>query len=641
MKRVIVRSSVLATGSLIAAIALAAPGAASAQAGMPGEGVYKERCASCHDNAAANRAPTRENLAAMSFETIHYALTDGKMKGQGTGLSEDQRVQLITFLTGKNREAATTDWTRSMMCAAGKRPVDLSKPTVVGFGFDHHNSRTLTAAQAGLTKAQLSNLDLAWSIAIPGATEMRSQPAIVGTTIFLPAAQAGAIYALDVADPMKPCVRWVFKTHDGSQMRTNAAYGVIEGGRGVVVISGFDTTVYALDAKTGKPIWAPRKVGSYSWSMNTGTATVLKDRIIVPVSQNEISNAANIANKCCDNHGYILSLDPKTGAQQWRYDTMQEAKPLRDRGDGKMLWGPAGAPIWNSPVVDEKRGLIYFGTGEANAPPAHKNTDALIAISLKDGHEVWSMQATANDIYNIGCGPNPRPGQFNCVRETVFRDVDFGASTILGHMKRGVDVVYGGQKSGTVWALAPDTGQLLWRRDLGTGSALGGVHWGMAFYNDTIFVPISQVGRTIPTELPVDPGIKSGLYALDATTGATKWNAVSTPDCSGDRPQRMRACQTALGFSTAATVIDGAVVAAALDGYIHIYDAETGKELWKYDTAKSYHGINGVDGKGGAIDAASITAGDGFLIANSGYGSFGQQAGNMILFFRARPAARN
>ena len=51
---------------------------------------------------------------------------------------------------------------------------------------------------------------------------------------------------------------------------------------------------------------------------------------------------------CCDNHGYVLSLDPKTGAQQWRYDTMEDAKPIRDRGDGKMLHGPSGAPIWNS-----------------------------------------------------------------------------------------------------------------------------------------------------------------------------------------------------------------------------------------------------------------------------------------------------
>ena len=112
--------------------------------------------------------------------------------------------------------------------------------------------------------------------------------------------------------------------------------------------------------------------------------------MIVPVSQFEISIAADNKHECCTNHGYVLSLDPKTGAQQWRYDTMPEATRQRDRGDGKPLLGPSGAPIWNSPVVDEKRNLIYFGTGESNSPPAHRNTNALIAIGLKDGKGVMT-----------------------------------------------------------------------------------------------------------------------------------------------------------------------------------------------------------------------------------------------------------
>jgi hypothetical protein len=38
--------------------------------------------------------------------------------------------------------------------------------------------------------------------------------------------------------------------------------------------------------------------------------------------------------------------------------------------------------------------------------------------------------------------------------------------------------------------------------------------------------------------------------------------------------------------------------------------------------------------QGGAIDAASIYAANGLIIANSGYGSFGQAPGNVILGFR-------
>ena len=41
-----------------------------------------------------------------------------------------------------------------------------------------------------------------------------------------------------------------------------------------------------------------------------------------------------------------------------------------------------------------------------------------------------------------------------------------------------------GQKSGVVWALNPDNGQLVWSNKVGRGSANGGAHWGMAFDGD-------------------------------------------------------------------------------------------------------------------------------------------------------------
>ena len=139
------------------------------------------------------------------------------------------------------------------------------------------------------------------------------------------------------------------------------------------MFSGIDSTVHAVDPRTGKALWT-KPVGVYSHSMTTGTPSILKDRVIVPVAQFEISVAADNKHECCTNHGYVLSLDPKTGAQQWRYDTMEDAQVLRDRGDGKPLKGPSGAPIWNSPVVDETRGLVFFATGESNsAAGAHQH----------------------------------------------------------------------------------------------------------------------------------------------------------------------------------------------------------------------------------------------------------------------------
>jgi len=47
-------------------------------------------------------------------------------------------------------------------------------------------------------------------------------------------------------------------------------------------------------------------------------------------------------------------------------------------------------------------------------------------------------------------------------------------------------------------------------------------------------------------------------------------------------------------------------------------------------------GVNGVAGRGGALDSAGIVAANGTLYVNSGYGLFGQPAGNVLLAFKLR-----
>jgi polyvinyl alcohol dehydrogenase (cytochrome) len=632
-----VRAPRIAGAVVGTAIFFFAPYSVFAEASSAGATLYQNNCAACHDHPETTRALPRDTMAQMPAASILFALTEGKMKVQGAALSEADRNTLVGYLTGGHGPISNKDeWSQNMMCAPERRVVDLKGPaTITTFGYDLFNTRVLTARQAGLTKVQLSNLELAWALAIPGGTTMRSQPAIVGKMVFIPAPDVGALYAFDVSEPAKPCIKWVYRTQGNSPLRTSVAYGVLTGGRQVLAVAGFDTTIHLLDAKTGTALWT-RKTGTYSYSLTTGTPVVLADRIIVPMSQYEIAVAGRNDQVCCNNHGYVLSLSPKDGSQQWRYDTMPDATSIRDRGDGKMLYGPSGAPIWNSPAIDQKHGLIFFGTGEANSPPTHKNTDAIIAVGLEDGKERWSFQATARDIFLSGCGPAPNPTQLNCVSDTVYRDVDFGASMIIGRTERGQDAVFAGQKSGAVWAMEPATGKVLWRQALGTGSPLGGVHWGIALEGDTVFAPISFVGRALPDETVDVSTIKSGMYALNATTGEVKWVFATSPDCAGDRQERVPSCARMYGFSTAPTVIDGAVIEGGLDGYLYVLDAKDGKQLWKFDTAVTFQGINGVSGKGGSIDAASITAGDGLLFVNSGYGMFGETPGNVVLAFRPK-----
>jgi polyvinyl alcohol dehydrogenase (cytochrome) len=589
--------------------------------------VYDKACASCHNQPDLTRAPSLTALRAMRYGQLHYSLTDGKMAAQGATITSAERASVIDFLVG--RAVADDQWIDKMMCEPNRRVVSLRMPaTVATFGFDKRNSRNLTSEQAGLTKDDVKNLELAWAFAVPRATTVRAQPAVVGSTLFIPLAESPTMVALDVSRE-QPCLKWVYRTD--LPLRTGVGYGSLPGGQKVLVFADVAAQVHMIDAATGEFMWRTR-VGLWGLSNTTGTPVIHRSRVYVPLSASEINVGANEDHECCKTHGAVIALESLNGRQVWATHMMEDAKPVRDRGDGKMIWGPSGAPIWNSPSIDEKRGVLYVGTGEATSEPAEKTTDAIVAIALRDGKIRWSFQATDNDIFLTGC-LNRRDG-LNCPKESRMLDVDFGASTILATRSDGKDVVLAGQKSGTLWALDPDaSGRLLWRRDFGTGSPLGGIHWGIAFDGERVFAPIHH----FPGRDGKDPNQVPGIHGVKVDTGEVLWSYESKPDCSGDRASRVTGCDRAIGFSGAPTVIDGAVFQGSVDGYLRAFDAETGDVMFEYDTARSYEAVNGVTGKGGAIDNASIVAANGYVFVNSGYALIGgQTGGNVILAFRVK-----
>jgi polyvinyl alcohol dehydrogenase (cytochrome) len=125
------------------------------------------------------------------------------------------------------------------------------------------------------------------------------------------------------------------------------------------------------------------------------------------------------------------------------------------------------------------------------------------------------------------------------------------------------------------------------------------------------------------------------MHALQVDSGAVQWSFAAEPDCSDDRKKQVRSCEN-IGMSGAPAVIDGAVVEGSVDGFLRAFDAKSGELLFKFDTARAFDTLNGVPGKGGAIDNASIAAANGYLFVSSGYGMFGQTPGNVLLAFKKK-----
>jgi polyvinyl alcohol dehydrogenase (cytochrome) len=610
---------------------LAAPAfAQQAPPDHPGRGVYQRSCAVCHDNPAttpgAARAAQLASLQSMTAARLREVMTEGVMKDIGATLSQQDMTNVVAYLTF-GQQQAPTQWTDAIMCAADKRAVNTAAPvTVAGFGFNQNQTRALTAKEAGLKKADMKNLDVAWAIAFPGQGG-GTGPAILGDTLFI--VGGGRLLALDAASG---CVKWSY----AGNSRNTPAIGDIGGRKVLAMASGRD--IHVVDAASGELVWKSSGQPQHgSGGQIRGGVAFAGDKIIVPLSASGVASGMNPRAECCSGHGSVVALNAADGKHAWEWHTMPEPTYNGQVNSvGVKQRGPSGAPIWSVPLVDVKRNRVIVTSGENTSHPATDTSDAIIALDLATGKVAWQYQAMAADVWNMACDVGTGNNGPNC--PVLFggdgRDYDFGAGAVIAKGRNNKDVILAGQKSGHAWALDADTGKLLWSQRVGEGTALGGVHWGIAVDGGNLIVPIND-----PIIGP-DPNwpSKAGMYAFDIKTGKPKWSYAAKPNCAGERGTRIANCDTKYGFSAAPIVVDGAIIGGTLGGEVYVLDGRNGKVLKTFDTTAPVTTINPVAGKGGSIDAHGISAGAGMIFINSGYGSFSQTPGNV--FFALKPVKK-
>jgi len=289
------------------------------------------------------------------------------------------------------------------------------------------------------------------------------------------------------------------------------------------------------------------------------------------------------------------------------------------------LWAPSGVSVWSTPVIDERKSVVYVTTGNNYTDPATRLSDAFVALDLNSGKIVWSRQMTPKDAYTSACR---LPDKTNCAQSNG-PDFDFGSSPILVTLSNGKRALIAGQKSGVVYAVDPDNqGEVLWQTRVGKGGTMGGVQWGSAADSSNIYVAVSDIGRimlTYSTATDADPKQGGGMFALRLDNGEKAW--YTPPEPCGDRPR----CSPAQ--SAAVSAIPGVVFSGSVDGHLRAYAAVGGKVVWDFDTAQSFETVNGVAGHGGSIDGPGAAIADGMLFVNSGYPTAGGLPGNVLLGF--------
>ena len=174
-----------------------------------------------------HQAPRTAVLKQMTPEHVLDVLTNGSMRSNAAALSDADKRLIAEWVGGRKIDNESVGAAEKMtnVCSTHPPVRESNAPAWNGWGADLRNTRSQTAAAAGLTPAQVSRLQLKWAFGFPGATALYSQTIYDGRLYV--SSNAGYVYSLD-AD--SGCVHWAFRAQAavrssftiGRLSRTNA-----------------------------------------------------------------------------------------------------------------------------------------------------------------------------------------------------------------------------------------------------------------------------------------------------------------------------------------------------------------------------------------------------------------------------------
>jgi quinohemoprotein ethanol dehydrogenase len=291
--------------------------------------------------------------------------------------------------------------------------------------------------------SNVSGLKGAWHINLGTATAAKysaeSQPIVYGGVMYLPTG-TDEVFAISIADGK---TLWHYDPHINQKISTVCCGWASRGvaiGDGRVYIGQLDGTMVALDQKTGKVAWTT-PVAAWKQGYTITAAPLYYDgRIYTGVSGGEY-----------EIRGRLTALDARTGKILWRFFTIPGPGEVGHdtwprTGDA---WKRGGAPIWNTPSVDPKLGLVYFSTGNASPdftgsvrPGDNLFAASIVAVDARTGKHRWHFQQVHHDIWDYDA-PSP----------TTLFDVEIGGRTRHAIVEVG--------KTGWAYILDRETGKPL------------------------------------------------------------------------------------------------------------------------------------------------------------------------------------
>ena len=310
---------------------------------------------------------------------------------------------------------------------------------------------------AQINRDNVKRLKVAWTFDASdgvGSSELEVNPIVVHGVLYATTVSLNVV-ALNAATGE---LLWRFDPYHGRAVRggggrtRGVTYWSDERGGDARIFVGVQQFLYALDAKTGRPVPTFGAGGRIDMRDGLRAGEKLMISLGTPgiVYRDLLIIGSRTAEQLPTPPGDVRAYDVRTGALRWTFHTIPRPRELGYETWPTDAWTYTGAANnWTGMSLDARRGLVFVPTGSAADDYYGANrvgddlfADALIALNARTGKRVWHFQFVRHDVWDRDL---PAPPSLVTVR----RD------------GRAIDAVAQVTKSGHLFLFERATGQPL------------------------------------------------------------------------------------------------------------------------------------------------------------------------------------
>ena len=324
-----------------------------------------------YDNLNSNFIKKIHNLINSTYENFLFNNID-KHKDYWKIENKSKRDNLPNFKILKSDKNFT-------------EPITELKNTGINWYRSHgNNSSNRFSSLKKINKNNAKDLKIVWTFEHEGfLNDIQANPIVVNGIIYTPIT-GGYIAAIDGTNGN---LIWKSKQYGNFVAKRGLLYyqSNINDEPSKLFFSNRERLI-CINALDGKPIETFGKEGRIRTGLNVLTPVIYKNNIIIVTWDHAVE-----------------VYDLTNGKKKWK---LKYKKDINTRVGGKKFINDGYNP-WGGISLDDKRGILYFTTGNPHyyfdgtqRPGDNPSSNSIIAIDLNEKKVIWRFQETSHDIWN-------------------------------------------------------------------------------------------------------------------------------------------------------------------------------------------------------------------------------------------------